>query len=152
MWTLPLNLKCFEYRRRLDGGVTRPLLVAAEDNKGKEYQVVLKLRHPDVRGGHYEGTSLARELICSMVARAIGLPVPDYAIVELSDALLNPYSIGDEKLRRLLGENIGLNFGSVYEESARKWQPESDFYTSPADAQEHGRCANIRFDGYKRRP
>ncbi len=120
----PLKLTCFEYRRRLDGGVTRPLLMAAVDNSGKEYQVVLKVRQPDVRDGHFEATSLACELICAMLARAGGLAVPDYAIVEVPAALLQyPQAVPDERVRHLLKANLGPNFGTIYHEAAHTWHP-----------------------------
>ncbi len=126
MLTPPLKLTCFEYRRRLEGGVTRPLLMAAADETGKEHQVVLKVRRPDVRDGHFEGTSLACELICSILARAIGLAVPDYAIVEVPAVLLQyPQAVPDEKVRQLLKANIGPNFGSSYQEAAFSWSPSS---------------------------
>ncbi len=124
MLIAPLKLTCFEYRRRLEGGVTKPLLMAAVDDAGKEHQVVLKVRQPDVRDGHFEGTSLACELICAMLARAIGLDVPDYAIVEVPAALLQyPQAVPDERVRRLLKANLGPNFGTIYQEAAHSWHP-----------------------------
>lgn len=122
MITPPGRLTCFEFRRRLDGGITRPLLMTAADDAGNEHAVVLKLRHPDVRDGHYHGTSLACEMICSILARAIGLIVPDYFIVEIPRELLN--ALPDETLRRLLRDNIGANFGSAYQEGVTTWRPQ----------------------------
>src|SRR5689334_16239268 len=75
----PLRLVFFEYRDELPGGLTRPLLVAAMDEAGNEKKVVLKVREPDVREGHFRGTSLASELICAVLARGLDIPVPDYA-------------------------------------------------------------------------
>jgi len=118
----PLQLECFEYRRRLAGGRTLPLLAAAMDNDGREYQVVLKLRHPEARDGHFGPTSLACELVCAMLARAVGLPVPEYAIVRIPPEL--PQAIPDESIRRLLSRNVGENFGSAYREGYALWDPD----------------------------
>lgn len=117
----PLRLLCFEYRRRLSGGLTRPVLVAAMDEDGREYEVVLKVRQPDVKEGHYEGTSLACELIAAVLARAAGTPVPDYAVVEIPTELAP--AIPDRSVRALFANNIGDNFGSIYEEGLALWDP-----------------------------
>lgn len=118
----PLQLVCFEYRDRLRGGRTRPLLVAAMDENDREYQVVLKVRHPDVKKGHFEGTSLACELICSTLARGAGLSVPDYACVEIPQEL--PAAVGDRPVREVLARNVGVNFGCVYHEGMALWNPD----------------------------
>ncbi len=105
----------------MEGGLTRPLLMAAMNESGRESLVVVKLRHPDHPGGHYEGTSLACELIVSMLARSVGLPVPDYAVVDLPREILP--AISDRQLRDLMGRNIGPNFGCVYHEGMALWDP-----------------------------
>ncbi len=115
----PRRLLCFEYRTRLPGGVTRPPLIAAVDEDGREYEIVLKLRFPDSPDGHYEGTSLACELICGMIARSIGVPVPDYAVVEVPEEL--SAAMPDNALRGLFARNVGDNFGSVYQEGYASW-------------------------------
>ena len=51
MLTAPLQMQAFEYRRRMPGGVTLPLLMAARDAEGHQHEVVVKLRHPDVAEG-----------------------------------------------------------------------------------------------------
>ena len=85
--------------------------------------MVMKVRHPDVpRGrGHYEGTSLACELICAMLARAAGLKVPDYAIIEVRSEM--PNSVSNSEVRELLRNNVGANFGTVYLEGSSTWRP-----------------------------
>jgi hypothetical protein len=129
MFLSPLNLVCVQYRRRLEGGVSRPLHVLGVDEKtGSRHEIVLKLRHPDTQDKSldFEGTALACELICSMIAHAIGLPVPDYAVIRIPEELAR--SIKDENLRRLLQRNVGLNFGTIYQEGFRSWYPmQSDF-------------------------
>lgn len=83
----PERLFAFEFRRRLSGGVTRPALVVATDEDGTEVEIVVKCRRPDVRDGHFGPTSLACELICAVLARGMGISVPDYYVVEISSQL-----------------------------------------------------------------
>lgn len=117
----PLQLVAFEYRTRLEGGVTRPLLMAAMDESDREYLLVLKPRLPDASTGHYGGTSLACELVVSMLARHVGLPVPDYAVVDVPREILP--GISDRSVRALLTRNVGQNFGCVYHEGMKLWEP-----------------------------
>ena len=119
----PLRLDAVEYRPIKMGGNTEPRLVVAEDEFHQKRQVVLKLMRPatPVGDGHYASTSLACELICSALARAIGLKVPDYAIVKITRGFAN--SIHDNSTRRLFLDNIGLNFGSEYRKSIPLWAP-----------------------------
>jgi hypothetical protein len=106
MLQAPLNLSCFEYRRHLKGGVTNPLLVAARDASGESVEVVLKVRKPESRAGHFGATSLACELICAILARSIELSVPDYAVVEVPRELIS--AIPYETARRVLANNVDL--------------------------------------------
>ena len=109
----------------MEGGNTKPRLVTAIDEHDQTKQVVLKPRIPTASAGdgHYAGTSLACELICAVLARAIGLNVPDYAIVDISPTFAN--SIHDSATRELFRNNIGPNFGSVFQKSFALWQPKA---------------------------
>jgi len=122
MLEAPLQLSCFEYRKILQGGVTEPLLMAAKNNIGEEYVVVLKLRNPASTNGHFQGTSLACELICSVIARTIGLPVPDYAVVEVPELLVS--CIENAQIRQVVSKNVGFNFGTVYKPEFGLWRPD----------------------------
>lgn len=127
----PIELTAVEYRDRFLSGLTKPLLVGALDVNGAHRKVVLKLRNPEAQYGfgHYGGTSLACELICSVLARFLGLRVPDYAIVEVtSDFAL---SIPNETLRNLLQANLGENFGTVFHPSLALWQVVSNIKSQP---------------------
>ena len=103
-------------------GQTQPRLFDTCDEQGVPKEVVLKLRQPDayIGDGHYAGTSLACELICAVLARAVELNVPDYAIVDVTQDFAE--SVDDESTRELLLNNIGPNFGSVYDQSLYKWE------------------------------
>ena len=125
----PLKLTSFEFRRRMEGGLTKPLLMVAADEAGKEYQVVVKMRRPDVREGHFGATSLACELTCAVLARAVGLIVPDYAIVEIPPILAQ--ALPDGTVRQLLLSNTGPNFGTVYQEAVFSWSPSHSTQVTP---------------------
>lgn len=120
--TAPMELECVELREPLRGGRTRPHTALAVDGEGNEHHIVLKLREPGTpRGrGHYGATSLACELVCSMLARLLGLPVPDYSIVNVSSALAEAQV---SALRPLLAANLGPNFGCAYHEEYALWHP-----------------------------
>ena len=117
---VPLLLECVEVRGRARGGNSKPLLVQAIASDDQRHDVVLKVRKPDGTG-HFEGTSLACELIAAMLGQYLGLSVPPYAIVNVSPALVR--AIRDRKDAALLGENLGLNFGSVFINRCSTWTP-----------------------------
>lgn len=120
----PPRLTCVEVRDRFKKrSYTKPVYVVAEDEDGNLIDMVMKVRHPDVPTGrgHYEGTSLACELICAMLARGLGMRVPDYAILEVRTPLGE--RARSAELRELLRRNIGENFGTVFIEGAQDWQP-----------------------------
>jgi hypothetical protein len=126
--------RVFEYRKHLRDGVTQPLLVVARDPDGRAVEVVLKVRKPASRDGHFGATSLACELICAVLARSINLSVPDYFIVEVPRSF--PSSIPQESARRLLQKNQGLNFATRYIEDSMLWNP-SKTEGRPPEALEH---------------
>src|SRR4051794_13421541 len=83
----PRHVVAFEYRSRMRAGKSRPLLVVGMDDDEQRYRLVLKLRRPESPQGHRGPTSLACELICAALARRLGLPVPDYAVVRVTAEL-----------------------------------------------------------------
>ena len=120
--TPPLRLAAIEDWGITLGGQTRPRVFDTCDEQGQLKAVVIKLRQPDaaIGNGHYAGTSLACELICAVLARAVGLNVPDYAIVDVTQDFAE--SLDDNPTRDLLLNNIGPNFGSVYDQSLFEWE------------------------------
>lgn len=56
-----------------------------------------------------------------MLARSIGLTVPDYFVVNIPNALLD--AMPERSLRELLAANIGANFGCIYHEGYALWDP-----------------------------
>lgn len=114
MFEPPKRLTCFEVRDRVtQNSMTHPLRVVARDDAGNAYPIILKVREPLAARGHFGGTSLVCELACAMIARAIGLQVPDYAIVTVPPALLWKPMFKDPVIFQTLDNNKGENFGSV---------------------------------------
>ncbi len=97
-------------------GASEPLLVVALNEDDVPSEVVLKLRDPGLAdaGNHFGSTSLACELICSVPARAAGLPVPDYAIIDVPSSLVfsTRGQLGAASGR--ICNSLGLNFGTRY--------------------------------------
>jgi hypothetical protein len=124
--TQPLQLKTEVYKTIMPGGVTSPLLVDASDATGKMYTVVLKLYNPGIPNGHghYGKTSLACELICAVIAKALNLSIPEYAIVEVPSNFWQTFR-GD-KAKDLLKNSPGKNFGTVYKEGSYSWQMDDE--------------------------
>lgn len=117
----PVRLQAFEYRGRLEGGVTRPPLMVATDNDGSAFEIVVKVRNPDVSDGHFGATSLACELICAVLARVTGISVPDYFIVEISPEMAA--AVPDREAGNLLTANTGENFATLYMPGMGRFDP-----------------------------
>ncbi len=74
-------------------------------------EVVVKLANPDPPGFTFGHLSLAYELPGAMLARASGLSVPDYMIVDIN---LEFATAVPRSMNRLFSSNIGLHFGGTY--------------------------------------
>lgn len=118
----PLQLSCYEYRGRVGRGMTQSHFASARTPAGRSVEIILKLREPGTTAGHFGGTSLATELIFAILARACGLNVPDYAIVDVGASFASlAYAPG---ISDLLSRNVGANFGSVrIQPSPMTWAP-----------------------------
>lgn len=138
--TPPLQLTATEPHHFMPGGVTSPMFVVATDKSDEPHNVILKFRNPStpVGHGHYGSTSLACELICSILARALGLPVPDYAIVDVRPRFWE-YLKG-EKTREIFRKNVGENFGTLYHEGFLLWN-QADYNTKDKSILEL--CENV---------
>lgn len=100
------------------GGASRPFLVQARAADSTAAQWVMKLRSPD-GGVHRGATSLACEMIFFSIARDMGIPVPDAAIIEVDGAIAE--TVDPDADRTLLLNNLGPNFGSRSIEGAIAW-------------------------------
>ena len=88
------------YVTPLREGSSLPALVEADD--GREY--VAKFR-----GAGHGAKALIAELVVGEIGRALGLPVPEIAILELPEEIARGES--HDEIRDLLGWSIGLNVG-----------------------------------------
>src|SRR4051812_47877044 len=107
---LPSNLEpkryvCYEFRRSISTGWTSPSVVVARLHDNSSAEIVLKVRDPltDVGRGHYRGTSLAAELIFAILARALGMSVPDYGIAVVSSEFAD--RVREPEIQRILKQN-----------------------------------------------
>jgi hypothetical protein len=91
------------YVTPLREGGSMPALVEADDDG----LYVVKLL-----GAGHGAKALVAELVCGEIARRLGLPVPDLALVELDAALsrAEPDPEIQELLERSAGTNLGLDF------------------------------------------
>lgn len=97
------------------------MLAACVDSEGTEHSTVVKLREVSSQGCTFGSASLACELVCSMLARAAGLAVPDYAIVEVAEEFAR--CVPDRESQRELMNNLGENFGTTYFEDHSRYVP-----------------------------
>lgn len=117
----PLRFHVFEYVRRMNSGATGPLLCTARIADGSSRHIVLKLRNPGTRVGHFGPTSLAVELAMATIGRFLGLDVPEYGLAEVDGSFAS--SVSDEAVRLLLVQNRGLNFATAVVVGSVIWNP-----------------------------
>lgn len=97
------------YLKRMDTGRTKPCLFFCGNESGEisgEYVVKLK---DSVDG---KETGLAFELIASLLAKLLGIPTPEPAIIEIDPVMADV--IDDSELAAAIRESAGLNFGSRF--------------------------------------
>ena len=117
----PKLFSAFEYRGRTEGGVTRPYRIGARDSHGRSVNVIVKVRNPEAATGHHAGTSLACELTFAILARALGLSVPDYGIVDIGEPFAR--TVSDGAAEQNLLRNVGQNFASEFLPQRQPWLP-----------------------------
>ena len=88
------------YVTPLREGSSLPALVEADD--GREY--VAKFR-----GAGHGAKALIAELVVGEIGRALGLPVPELALLRLPEEIARAES--HDEIRDLLGWSVGLNIG-----------------------------------------
>ena len=101
-----LQLTANQFLRPMGAGRTRPILLGAEDAKGTPYEVVAKLRGPEL-----SAKSQIAELVAAPLADLLGLDVPQAAVVDVPagfEAIVPPTHAA------LVRGSAGLNFGSVH--------------------------------------
>jgi hypothetical protein len=117
----PQKAIALEWRRKVGRGATGVQIVNAVDEGGERVDLFIKFRQPPTGHGNYGRTSLACELICSMLARALELSVPDYYIVEINKNLVRSLPESNYELKSLFAKNEGLVFGTSKLKSYSDW-------------------------------
>ena len=97
----------------LADGRSKPIIARCiPEDGGPEIDLVVKLRDPLVNDGTPWAQCLARELIGSVLARFLGVRVPDFGLVEIT-----PEAVGAERnpaRKARLAASEGWNFGCVF--------------------------------------
>lgn len=110
----PIRSVARELRGANTDGRSRPLKVQciAHEGAAGSLNVMLKLRDPMVNDGTPWRLCAARELVGAIVARALGLSVPNYALVLVTDEFIRATATDVIEGPRIAA-NPGWNFGSV---------------------------------------
>jgi len=139
---------CRRVYKPMDGGSTSPLLVQANDReKTVPIKLVMKLRHPPNGEGtsHVGSTSLIAELVASLLARAVGVMVPDFGVIELSEELAGVSAPEEPEIRVALKESVGENFASALIGQVEPWM-DVTFGRRPSGGLKDNANAVLQFD------
>lgn len=117
----PTRIAATRYVTPLREGGSLPALVEADDDG----LYVLKFR-----GAGQGPKALVAELLVGEIARAVGLPMPEIALVELDPALGGAEP--DPEIHDLLKASRGLNLGIDYLPGSLTYDPAADHAIDPA--------------------
>src|SRR5512135_562832 len=95
-----LHLAASRFSRVMGSGRTRPLLLQAEDGAGRSYEVVVKIRGPEL-----SAKGLIAELVSAPLADLLGIDAPQAAVVTFPPGF-------HEVLPPACASAVGANFGS----------------------------------------
>ena len=101
-------LTATRYYRQMSNGRTGPLLLAAEDDDGKEIEVVAKFS----KGADIGAAGLAREALCAMLAIDLGLPVPHPYLIRIEPEFIASVRLSDSGVAAYLAASLPIGFGS----------------------------------------
>lgn len=107
--TPPIVLSAEQFVRQIGRGQTRPLVVRARDLNGTVRTVAMKMLYP-VPELPFQGPLLMRELVAALAGRQLGLPVPEPALVKISDQFAS--STADQDVGAVIQQSRGMAFGS----------------------------------------
>lgn len=118
----PIPARAVEWRGAIGSeSSTQTHIVNAKDEDGDRIDLVVKFKENLAHTrGNYRGTSLACELICSMIGRKIGLHVPDYYVVELTGTFVNGLP-NKNNIIKLFARNKKYIFGTPKLSSFDDW-------------------------------
>lgn len=109
------------FDRPMKSGRTAPLLIACERGNGKVVEVVAKFA-----GGKQLGPlGLMREGLCAMLAKDLGLPVPECFVVRIEPNFINSIVPSAPDIAAALRSCVPLGFGSArLPPGFSAWMPE----------------------------
>jgi hypothetical protein len=102
----PLQLNAVQFLQPLGTGRTRPVLMGAEDAEGNLFEVVVKLRGPEL-----SAKAQIAELVATPLADLLGIDVPQAAVVNVPSGF---ESIVPPSYASAFRSSAGANFGSVH--------------------------------------
>lgn len=101
-------LEAESFHSILKSGRNSPLVVSCGNDDQETQEHIVKFR----TNSSNENVCLICELIASLLAKDLELPVPDFSLVKVDKGFAN--SIPDEDAKKLAHQSLGLNFGSTY--------------------------------------
>lgn len=127
------------FDRKTENGRTEPLRVTVETQDGSEHDAVMKVSN----GPECSIESLANEMLGSMLAADLGLPVNEPFLVEIDDAFTN--SVPSPTVRSRLQASCKVAFASKNAgKQWRRWQSSDKV----AVTQRATALAILAFDGF----
>jgi hypothetical protein len=112
---LPPTLVAVELRGSTGVGRSRPLRIQCRTSDRGLVEVIVKLKNPCVADGTPWLACLAREIAGAIIARRLGLSVPDHAFVQITESFARAVASHVEGPR--VAASVGVNFGSVVVEN-----------------------------------
>ena len=97
------------FDRRMTVGRTGPLLLSCERANGNQVEVVAKF----ATGPQFGPLSLMREALCAMLAKDLGLPVPECFVVAITPEFIESVATIQPELAKALRLGVPTGFGSA---------------------------------------
>jgi hypothetical protein len=109
------------FDRVMKSGRTAPLLMACERTNGEVIEVVAKF----AGGKHLGPLGLMRESLCAMLAKDLGLPVPECFVVRIDPNFVASIARSAPAVAATLATSLPLGFGSARLPAGfSAWMPE----------------------------
>jgi hypothetical protein len=100
------DAEAVRFDRVMTKGKTEPILVACERATGEEIEVIGKFSY----GCDNSTDGLVRESFAAMLAKDLGLPIPEPVVVHVSPEFIQ--GIDDQRVSERLRKSVSLGFGS----------------------------------------
>jgi hypothetical protein len=103
------TLQAVRFHSPLSSGRTKPCLLVCTDPAGGEHEVVAKFRGPEMTA-----TAMACELMAALLAKDLGLGIPDPVIVRTEDGFHTCVPSEFPECRHRIQDSQGLDYGSIH--------------------------------------